>query len=123
MMTPKVHKQILEDFLIRGSSDILQYSELRQAASEYLTNNASNDQVLEAVVNVVLDMVDSGYAIVGPIKRNTQPLEIVPLVLPRATLSELLFAVYTELGNPPEIWGAIWVELTEAGRASAQTFD
>lgn len=122
-MTPETRKQILRDFLIRGSDDILQYSTLRQAASQYLPNRASNDETLEAVVSVVLDMVDSGYAIVGPVKRNTEPWEIVPLVLPREVLSELLSTVYTELGNPPDLWGVIWVELTPAGHEHARAVE
>ena len=119
-MEPEARQQILRAFLDLGSSDILQFAELRQVAAGYLPSGASYEEVLQAVVTIVTDMVESGDAIAGPIKGNSRPLEVVPLTLPRETMQELLFAAYANLGDPPELWGVIWVALTPDGLQAAE---
>lgn len=118
-----LHTEITNNLLIRGSSDILQYSEIRQAVAAHLPSGLSNESVVEIVINHVLYLVDADLAEVGPLKKSTVPLEVVPLRLPREVLGELLWSSFVALGNPPDLGGVIWVQLTQAGQAAASKIE
>ena len=120
MINKKLQDQIIHDYLIRGLNDILQFSELYNAALHYLPSNTSYELLLDAVVNAVTRLVEDGDAVVGPIKWKSNPWELVPLNLEGTCLRELLYSVYHELGSPPNLGGAIWLQLTASGLDSAE---
>lgn len=111
----KLHNDIAR----RGLADMLQYSELYGAAKDQLGENATEQEVVSALICVVRDLIVSGHAIVGPVVQEDGMLAVSAYSGDIKTVIAKFEASLRELGVPPDLGGDAWVELTEEGRAFA----
>jgi hypothetical protein len=115
-MNQALHNELLD----RGLSDILQLSEMAGVARRHLGGSPSEDEVMRATTEIVGELVDAGYAIVGDVAKDDKGiLYISSWGLGSADTVKRIEDGWRSLGRPPNLGDVCWLELTESGRAHA----
>jgi hypothetical protein len=115
-MTDAIRNELLD----RGLVDILQLSEMAGVACRHLGGSPSEDEVVGVTTEIIGELVDAGYAIVGDVAKNDEGiLYISSWGLGSADTIKRIEDEWRALGQPPNLGDVCWLELTESGRAHA----
>jgi hypothetical protein len=115
-MTDEIRNELLD----RGLDDILQLSEMAGVARRHLGGSPSEDEVMRVTTEIIGELVDAGYAIVGDVAKNDEGiLYISSWGLGSADTIKRIEDEWRALGRPPNLGDVCWLELTESGRAHA----
>ena len=108
------------ELLDRGLDDILQLSEMAGVARRHLGGSPSEDEVMRVTTEIIGELVDAGYAIVGHVAKDDEGiLYISSWGLGSADTIKRIEDEWRALGRPPNLGDVCWLELTESGRAHA----
>lgn len=114
--TGTVHSELLD----RGLEDILQLDEMASVARRHLGGSPSEDEVMRVTTEIIGELVDAGYAIVGDVAKDDEGiLYISSWGLGSADTIKRIEDEWRALGRPPNLGDVCWLELTESGRAHA----
>jgi hypothetical protein len=83
--------------------------------------NVDESEIAQGALDVITDLLDSGYAIVGDVV--TEPdglLGVRSWGLNTSDTVKRIRGQLRDLGRAPELGEVCWLELTEAGRATAR---
>lgn len=115
-----MHDGVRNELLDRGLDDILQLSEMAGVARRHLGGSPSEDEVMRTTTEIVGELVDAGYAIVGDVAKDGEGiLYISSWGLGSADTVKRIEEEWRSLGRPPNLGDVCWLELTESGRAHA----
>lgn len=108
------------ELLDRGLEDILQLSEMASVTRRHLDGSPSEAEVMQATTEIVGELMDAGYAIVGDVAKDDKGiLYISSWRLRSADTIKRIEDEWRALGRPPNLGDVCWLELTESGRAHA----
>jgi hypothetical protein len=108
------------ELLDRGLDDILQLSEMTGVARRHLGGSPSEDEVMRVTTEIIGELVDAGYAIVGDVAKDDEGiLYIASWGLGSSDTIKRIEDESRALGRPPDLGDVCWLELTESGRAHA----
>jgi|HubBroStandDraft_4_1064222.scaffolds.fasta_scaffold01964_1 hypothetical protein len=111
---------IRSELLDRGLEDILQLDEMAGVARRHLGGSPSEDEVMRVTTEIIGELVDAGYAIVGDVAKDDEGiLYISSWGLGSADTIKRIEDEWRALGRPPNLGDVCWLELTESGRAHA----
>jgi hypothetical protein len=115
-MNDKIRNELLD----RGLHDILQLDEMASVARRHLGGSPSEDEVMQVTTEIIGELMDAGYAIVGDVAKDDEGiLYISSWGLGSSDTVKRIEEEWRALGRPPNLGDVCWLELTESGRAHA----
>jgi len=114
-------KDIVKELLDRGLSDMLQLGEMAWVARRDLGGSPDEADVIRATTEAIGELLSSGYAIVGDVVKDEEPLCVRSWKLSATDTVKRIGDEWRALGRHPNLGEVCWLELTDTGRAEAQT--
>jgi hypothetical protein len=111
---------VRNELLDRGLSDMLQLGEMAWVARRHLGGSPSEPDVIRVTTEVISELLDSGYAIMGDVVKDEGLLCVCSWELSTADTVKRIEDEWRALGGPPNLGDVGWLELTDAGRAEAR---
>jgi hypothetical protein len=111
---------VRNELLDRGLSDMLQLAEMAWVARRHLGGSPSEPDVIRATTEVIGEILDSGYAIMGDVVKDEGLLCVRSWELSTADTVKRIEDEWRALGGPLNNGDVGWLELTDAGRAEAR---
>lgn len=113
-------KDILEELLDRGLSDMLQLGEMAWVARRDLGGSPGEADVIRATTEAIGELLGSGWAIVGDAVKDGGLLCVQSWGLSAAETIKRIEDEWSELEGMPNLGEICWLELTDAGRTEAR---
>ena len=113
--------QIRNELLDRGLTDILHLPEIVSVVSRHLGLGMGDELVVRRTLEVIRELLESGFVIAGPVKRDGEGLLCIHSwgIIPSDAMKRIEHD-WRELGREPKPGEVVWLELTDAGRAKAR---
>jgi hypothetical protein len=116
-----MNKGLRNELLDRGLSDMLQLGEMASVAHRHLPAAVDERDVVAATLEIITDLLESDYAIVGDVTRDPDGLLCVrSWALGPSDSAERIEREWLAIGRLQGLGEVCWLELTENGRLEAR---